>query len=182
MKTAAKRIELRPANKEDRKKIYTWLAGSDITSSMLGPPDYPDHSIPTWEEFCDEYTVSFFTNSGDGKGRNYIIMVNDEDVGTVGYDLLDKKKNRVVLDIWMRSAKYCGHGYGSDALIAICGYIRDEYGITNFLISPSARNKRAIGAYKRAGFEYVKLLNKAEQIKIFGQPEYDDNILMIKSL
>lgn len=32
--------------------------------------------------------------------------------------------DRVVLDVWMRSEKYCGHGYGSDALNAICNYIQ----------------------------------------------------------
>ena len=56
------------------------------------------------------------------------------------------------------------------------------YGITNFIISPSARNKRAIAAYKKAGFEYVKTLNKEEQEKEFGQAEYDDNVLMKKRL
>ncbi len=180
MKIVGNKIELKPAQESDREKIYTWLAQSDLTPSIMGPPDYLDHPIPSWEEFCEDYTISFFNASGDGKGRNYIIVVNNEEIGTIGYDLLDKNKNRVVLDIWMRSEKYCGHSYGSDALNTLCDYIHENYGITNFIISPSARNKRAIDAYKKAGFEYVKTLNKDEQKKEFGLSEYDDNILMIK--
>jgi len=176
------RIKLRPAQESDRNKIYTWLAQSDLTSSMMGPPDYPDHLIPSWEEFCEDYTLSFFNSSGDGKGKNYIIVVNDEEVGTIGYDLLDKKKDRVVLDVWMSTEKYCGHGYGSDALNTICNHIHKIYGITNFIITPSARNKRAIAAYKKAGFEYVSTISKEEQEKEFGKSEYDDNIIMIKKL
>ncbi len=130
MKIVGKRIELRPANEIDRKKIFSWFAQSDLTSSMVGLPNFPDHPIPTWDEFCEDYTISFFTDLGDGKGRNYIIIVKDQEIGTVGYDLLDSQIDRVLLDIWMRSNKYCGHGYGSDALETICNYINDRYGIT----------------------------------------------------
>ena len=111
-----------------------------------------------------------------------MILVNDEEVGTVGYDLLDQTKNKVVLDIWMRSEKDCGQGFGSQALNTLCQIIHEKFGITNFIISPSARNKRAVAAYKKAGFRYIKILNRKEQMKLFGQAEYNDNILMIKRL
>ena len=175
-------IGLKPAQESDRKKIYSWLTRSNLTSSMMGPPHYPDQSIPSWDEFCEDYTLSFFNTSGDGRGRNYIIAINNEDIGTIGYDLLDKNKNRVLLDIWMKAEKYCGHGYGSDALDTLCKYIHKTYGVSNFIISPSARNKRAIAAYKKAGFEYVRTIDKEEQEKEFGKSEFYDNIIMIKSL
>jgi len=177
-----KKIELKPAQESDRKKIYTWLTQSNLTSSMMGPLDYSDHPIPSWEEFCEDYTLSFFNASGDGKGRNYIIVVNNEEIGTIGYDLLDKNKSQVVLDIWMRDEKYCSLGYGSDALKTLFNYIHKTYNISKFIISPSARNKRAIAAYKKAGFEYVRIINKEEQEREFGKSEFDDNIIMIKTL
>ena len=182
MNISGNKIKLRPAQESDRKKIYIWLTQSDLTSSMMGEPDYPDHPIPSWEEFCEDYTLSFFNESGDGKGRNYIIIVTDEEIGTIGYDLLDKKKDSVVLDIWMGAEKYCGLGYGSDALNTLCNYIHKIYKISNFIISPSSRNKRAIAAYKNAGFEYVKTITKEEQKKEFGKSEFDDNVIMIKKL
>ena len=182
MRIKGNKVELKPAQESDRKKIYTWLSQSDLTPSIMGPPEYPDLPIPTWEEFCKEYPPSFFHRSGDGKGRNYIIMINNEEVGTIGYDLLDKEKDRVVLDIWMRSEEFCGRGYGSDSLNALSTHIHENYGIKNFLICPSSRNKRAIKAYKKAGFKYVKTLDKKEQENVFGLSEYHDNILMIKRL
>lgn len=182
MNIKGNKIELKPAQESDREKIFNWLTKSDLTSSVMGTPEYPDHPTPSWEQFCEDYTLSFFNASGDGKGRNYIIVVNGEEIGTIGYDLLDKEKDRVVLDIWMRSEEYCGHGYGSDALKALYIHIHEKYGITSFLISPSARNKRAIAAYKKAGFESIKTLDKNEQENEFGLSEYDDNVLMIKRL
>jgi hypothetical protein len=94
---------LRPADESDREKVFAWLTRSDLTRSMMGPPDYPDHPVPSREEFCRDYTSSFFDASGDGRGRVYIILVDGEEVGTVGHDLLDREKNTVVLDIWMRT-------------------------------------------------------------------------------
>ena len=182
MNISGEKVELKPAQESDRRTIYEWLSQSDLTSSMMGPPVYPDHPVPSWDEFCEDYTPSFFNSSGDGKGRNFIIIANGEEVGTIGYDLLDKKKNSVFLDIWMRAEKFCGHGYGSDALKTLSVYINKTYGINNIKISPSARNKRAVASYRKAGFEYVSMMNKAQQIKEFGVSECDDNIIMIKRL
>ena len=126
MKIIGKKIDLVPAKETDRVKIFSWLTQSDLTSSMLGEPNYPDHPIPSWEKFCADYTLDFFNTSGDGKGRNYIILLNDIEVGTIGYDLLDKTKESVVLDIWMKSEKYCGKGYGSEALETLCNYTVSE--------------------------------------------------------
>lgn len=176
------KIKLQPAIESDREKIYDWLARSDLTPSMMGPPKYTDHPIPSWNEFCSDYVPSFFNASGDGKGRNYIITANDEEAGTIGYDLLNIEADSVVLDIWMRAERFCGKGYGSDALSTLCNYLHKKYGITTFIISFSSRNERAAAAYKRAGFKYIKNLTKEEQEELFGVSEYDDNVLMIKRL
>lgn len=176
------KIVLRPAREDEREKVFRWLAQSDLTSTMLGPPTFPDHPIPSWEEFCDSYPLSFFNSEGDGSGRNYIIMTGNEEAGIIGYDLLDKEKNQVWFDIWMSSSNYCGHGYGSDALVTLCNHIHKNYSITSFHISPSARNERAVAAYKKAGFEYIKIMNREEQITEFGEAEYDDNVLMVKKI
>ena len=182
MNISGNKIELKLAQEADRKNIYNWLTQSDLTSCMMGAPDYPDHPVPSWKEFCEDYKLTFFNSLGDGKGRNYIIVFNNEEIGSIGYDLLDKKKNKVVLDIWMSAEKYCGHGHGNDALKTLCSYIHRTYGITNFIISPSARNKRAVAAYRKAGFEYVSTMSKEEQQREFGKNEYDDNVIMIKKL
>lgn len=182
MKITGNKITLLSARESDREKIYNWLCRSDLTPSVMGPPEYTEHPIPTWEEFCSEYPLYFFNESGDGIGRVFIITANDNEIGTTGYDLLDKEKDRVVLDIWMKAEQYCGQGYGSDALNTLSTYLHEWHGITTFIISPSARNKRAVAAYRKAGFEYIKIMSKKNQEKEFGVSEYDDNVLMIKRI
>lgn len=148
----------------------------------MGPPDFPDLPPPCWDDFCQDYAPSFFNSSGDGRGRQFIILFQGKGVGTIGYDLLDQVKSRVVLDIWMRAQKYCGYGYGPDALNTLCRYIHEMFGIKKFIISPSVRNKRAIAAYQKAGFILKSVMSRAQQEKEFGFSEYDDNVLMIKEI
>lgn len=69
MKITGNKIELKPTQESDREKIYTWLAQSDLTSSVIGHPNYPDHPIPSWKEFCDDYSFSFFKGK---RGRFYL--------------------------------------------------------------------------------------------------------------
>lgn len=174
-------IQLRPAIESDRKKIYEWLAHSDLTPSMMGPPDYPDGPVPTWDEFSSDYHLDFFNDSGNGHGRNFIILSGDEAVGTVGYDCTDMKEKRTFLDIWLAEERYCRKGYGSDALKTLCRYLFHTYGIVSFIISPSERNKRAIAAYEKAGFVRLQL-DPEEQLEKFGRGEYRDNIIMEKRM
>ena len=177
------KIKLRPTVLSERRLIYAWLAKSDLTPSFMGPPNYPDSHIPTLKEFCQDYKESFFSSVGNKSGRNFIIIANNIRVGTIGYDLFDDRKLRVVLDIWMRSERFCGKGYGSDALTTICDFLNKRYGIKDFYISPSSRNKRAIAAYRKAGFRPIKMSRSVAKNE-FGVDIYDlhDNIVMRKIL
>ena len=42
------------------------------------------------------------------------------------------------------------------------------------------RNKRAVAAYHKSGFEIVSTLSREEQLKEFGISEYEDSLLMIR--
>jgi hypothetical protein len=65
----------------------------------------------------------------------------------------------------MRATKYCGFGFGSDALATLCDYLHQRYGVTNFVISPSREgiNKRsphiknaALNAYQNQAKKFKK--------------------------
>lgn len=79
------------------------------------------------------------------------------------------------LDIWMRSESECGKGYGPDALKVLSGYLAGEQGGTEFAIRPSARNERAVRAYRKAGFEPV---GPSEEER-FGPGDYEDAVTLV---
>ena len=74
------KIELVPANLEDRRKVYEWCFHSETSASHSGSPNYPGIAIPNYGEFCDDYVDYFFTGTEPNKGRGFFIMHNEEAV------------------------------------------------------------------------------------------------------
>lgn len=174
-------VVLRPADESDRRAIYEWLAESDVTPSMMGLPLFPDTPPPTWEDFCRDYGPRFFDGTMPEVERSYIIEVEGEPVGHVNYEVIDPVRGLAELDIWLRSEDDTGRGYGPDTLDALTRHLCQAFGITEFIIRPSRRNKRAIRAYIKAGFTPLSLTNE-QQTELYGPGDYDDTVAMRKRL
>jgi RimJ/RimL family protein N-acetyltransferase len=173
------KVLLRAAEERDRRQVYAWLAHSDLTPSMMGPPLFPDHPIPTWEAFCADYRPHYFDGSDPSRGRCFVIAVEDSDLGVVCYNTIDRSNGRTDVDIWLRADSDCGKGYGSDALRTLGDYLHAHFGITQLVVSPSARNLRAIAAYAKAGFTQIA----PEKYQLYLKPEdmeYTDNVVLVK--
>ncbi len=85
------------------------------------------------------------------------------------------------MDIWMRSQDCCNRGWGSDALKTLMQRLLREFELHSFIIRPSARNKSAVAAYKKAGFE-IHDMSAEEQARRFGEGDYPDSVVMIKHI
>jgi RimJ/RimL family protein N-acetyltransferase len=177
-----KRIALRLSTMEDRRPIFEWLAHSDISSSMFGEPNFPEEPPPTWEEFCEDHTPHFFEGEITEQGRCFIMQIDNEDVGQIYFNDIDIRNGikRVELDMWLRAESYCGNGNGSDALMTLCEFLANRFGVEKFLVQPSARNPRAIRAYEKVGF--VRLQVPLEQaVQEWGPNDYVDSVYMVKT-
>ena len=174
-------VHLRPAVPDDKRMIYDALARSDLTDRLLGHPDEDSTPILTWQAFCDDYVSHYFDDSNPLGGRCFVIEVDGRAVGQVNYNQIDVDKKRVELDIWMLSEALCGHGYGPDALLAVCHHLSSEFGISEFVIQPSASNARAVRAYEKAGFRRVPLSSE-EGESVYGPRDSVDGIYMTKRI
>ncbi len=170
------RLSLRFAEMTDRPKIFQWLTQSNITPSVMGAPLFPDQPIPTWQEFIEDYTDTFFDDRGNEKGRNFILLLGTNEIGTIGYDNLDQERRTVDIDIWMKEEKYCGHGYGTEALNGLTEHLHANFDIQTFRLDPSARNKRALRAYAKAGFSIDS------GYKWDRRPDYHDSVSMKREM
>jgi RimJ/RimL family protein N-acetyltransferase len=174
-------VSLRPAREQDRRAVYQWLAQSDLTASMLGPPDFCDAPAPNWDEFCNDYEAHFFDGTREQVGRSFIIEAEGQAVGHVNYDGMDLARRFAELDIWLRCSEVCGRGYGSDALLALTRHLHEAFGVTEFILRPSRRNTRAMRAYAKVGFLLLSLTND-EQAERYGPGDYSDTVVMVKKL
>jgi len=181
------KVTLIPAALGDKQKIYDWCFHSETTKSHSGPPDFPENPIATWEEFFDEgYVDYFFTGDEPENGRGFMILHGGEPVGFISYSSFHLKPNKSELDIWMNSEANCGKGFGVDAIVSLGEYLKNSLGVNELIMRPSARNARAIKAYKKAGFQETDkspsnyLLDK--YMPLYGAGDYGEggDVLLVK--
>ena len=163
-------VTLRPATSADRDAVYAWLADSDVTAAMFGPPDERRAAVPSRAEHDADYADLFFDDSRLERGRSFLIEVDGVAVGHVSYDRLDELDGVAELDIWMRDRASCGQGWGPDALDALARHLGERRGARACLLRPSPLNPRAVAAYERAGFRRLDL-SPAEHEARFGPPD-----------
>ncbi|WP_029906087.1 GNAT family N-acetyltransferase [Prevotella sp. 10(H)] len=148
-------ISLRYSTIGEKRKVYEWLCLSDTTPTFMGDPYFPDHPIPTWEEYLDDFEDFYFIEDEKEKGSVMIIENDGEEVGCVCHSSFHLKQECAELDIWMKSEACCGKGFGTTALKMLIEHLQVELRKTKFIIRPAERNIRAVKAYEKAGFRRV---------------------------
>jgi RimJ/RimL family protein N-acetyltransferase len=177
------KVTLRRAVVSDRTRVYEWLIGSDLTVNLLGAPMYPDHPIPSPEEFSAAFPDACFDGSRPFSGRMLIISARGEDIGAIAHGPIDLLNDVVELDIWLAERRVAGHGYGSEALVLLADWLQASYGINRFLVRPSRRNVKALRAMRRAGFRETDLPAREVIDKLSLPPgRYADELLLFRIL
>jgi RimJ/RimL family protein N-acetyltransferase len=177
------RVVLRPTAPEDATQVHEWLFRSDVTSSLMGPQLFPERPVPLPGDASQDFDPHYFDGSAPKLGRSFLILVDGEPVGQVNYNDIAERNGRkgTELDIWLRSQSVCGQGYGTDALLVLCTFLHEHFGVEEFMVQPSARNPRAIRAYEKAGFERLYLPIEAAR-ELWGPSDYDDSVYMVKAI
>lgn len=152
MQICGEKISLRRAEPADAQRAYEWLALSDLTAALFGPPLFADRTVPAPETFLSIYPAHLFDGSQPFAGRGYVISHAGRDLGFVCHGPINLLADVTELDIWLASREVCGQGYGSEALALLCPWLQRSFGINRFALRPSRRNVRALRAFRRAGF------------------------------
>jgi diamine N-acetyltransferase len=177
------KVTLKRAVGTDRARLYEWLIGSDLTATMMGGLMYPDHPIPTPDQFAAEFPDYYYDGSRPFAGRMFIVNGRGEDIGCVSHGAIDLLNDVVELDIWLAERRVAGHGFGSEALIVLCDWLQASYGVNRFLVRPSRRNVKALRAMRRAGFRETDLPAPEVAAKLALPPgRYSDELLLFRIL
>lgn len=148
------KVILRPMTVEEMPMFYQWATQSDATPYWYG--ELQGDEVPTYEEFLKDWKRYYFDGSNPGRGRCFVILVEDEPIGQVNYNEIDQRNRSVELDIIIAKDIHKNRGYGTDALKILTDYLFEHMGIEICWIDVIAKNPRAIRAYEKAGFQKVK--------------------------
>jgi RimJ/RimL family protein N-acetyltransferase len=170
----SKLLKLRPATLQDKRNVYNWLAHSNLTREMLGPPNFSDNPIPTWDEFNLDYLDHYFDGSQPLKGQCFILIYNGRQIGQINYNPIDSIRKSTEIDIWLADREHIGKGLGTEAIKNLCYYLNNNFDCETIYIAPSKRNKMAIKAYKKAGFI------ETNSIPNNFVPDYVDTVVLEK--
>lgn len=172
---------LRPAALTEQRTVYRWLADSDATPMMMGPPLFPDHPTQTWKEFCADYSDLFFLPEGDGFGRLFVISAEQREIGCISYDGLDNWRGIAELDIWIGFSADWGRGWGSQAIRELSNQLLRHPEVEYLIMRPSRRNARAIAAYRKAGFAfYDPALHQLPESVLTTGLDYADAVILVR--
>ena len=172
------KTSLRPATIEDRRQIYEWLARSDATPQMMGPPIYQDFPVPSYEEYLADYNDDAFGELGDF--RIFVIQSDGVGIGAISYWI----NGRIAeIDLWIGDRIHWGRGHGPRAMKKIAAELDERGGIDALIIRPSERNARAISAYRKAGFsQYDRESGILPSWCVEEGFDYEDAVVLVKHL
>jgi RimJ/RimL family protein N-acetyltransferase len=177
-----KKVTLRRARPADGDRAYEWLALSDLTPSVMGPPLYPELPVPTRASFDTRYPPFLFDHGNPFDGRALIIGTEHEDVGVLVYGAVRLGVGAVEMELWLAGKRFLGQGLGSEALNLACHWLHEELGIDTFVLRAARRNVRALRAFRRAGFRTVdRNAEQARQLDL-ARHSLDDVELLLLSL
>ncbi len=142
----------------DEMSLFFDMATKSEATPYLYGEKYGD-KIPTRKELFDDYKKYYFDGSKPDKGRCFAILFDDEVVGQVNYNNINRSNNSVELDIWIAKNNDTSRGLGSDALKTLMEYLAKDMKVNNFILFPSIHNPRAAKAYQNAGFKIIKKSN-----------------------
>lgn len=182
---AGSRVALRAARPADAAQVWRWLAQSDLTPRRLGAPHFPEHPVPSFAAFSNDFASHFFNGSLPYEGRGFLIysLAQQRNVGFISHDRLDVLNDVTCLDLWLADSSVCGHGFGSEAIDLLCRWLQAQRGVNRFLLRPSRRNVRALRALRRAGFRETDLppMQVIDKLSL-PRGEYPDEVLLFRFL
>lgn len=172
----ARKTDLRPAVMEDRPYLYQSMACSDATPEMMGLPRFPDHPVPDYPTFYEDFDDAAFAN--ESGSRPFIITAAGCDIGAACYTIRGRFAE---LDIWIAPRKDWGQGHGIRALEQLIALLDATGLIDGAIMRPSARNARSIAAYCKAGFALFE--DQVHQLParcLDGGEDYTDAVVMVR--
>ena len=166
-------------DEDDYSKMREWCSREHVKDTY-------SETEKSYEEIVEKYSVrtrgetditpAFIVYKGRDIGYIQFYPVDEEEYMLKGRYSLDGYEDPYGIDVFIGEEELIGKGIGSKAVEMLSDYLLYKAGADIVLIDPAADNKRAVAAYKKAGFREMTVLHQREVFR----GECRDNLLMAK--
>jgi RimJ/RimL family protein N-acetyltransferase len=157
-------VYLRPAEREDIPTFVRWFTDADVLENlaMFSPMSLAGETA-WFEEMLTEH----------GRTRYHFViclLADDRPIGTIGLEDIAFVDGRAELGIAIGEKGEWDHGYGTDAVRALCDFGFGELRLERIGLFVYDGNDRARRSYEKAGFRHEGTLRRAH----FARGEHHD--------
>lgn len=151
-----KRFYLRKLNKNDANTNYVnWFKDKSVKQFIQGSTQNINIS------FLKKYIA---TQNKNKKTLFFGIFSKKKHVGNIKFNKINKKQNKVFMGILIGNKNFRGIGLAKEVIDFFSEYFYSNYNITNILLGVDKKNKNAIKAYKKSGFQIIKSNTKKNSL------------------
>jgi RimJ/RimL family protein N-acetyltransferase len=152
------RVVLRPIQASDRDRLYELVETIEVRALATSEPPLP-LSLEEIATRDDRWVRSDRTDAAW-----FAIEADGEVIGMCGLHQIEHYHQRAELGIRLGKPSW-GKGYGQDAVRTLVGYGFRQLNLVKISLRVLADDERAVGAYRKAGFE--------EEGRLRGHTWYD---------
>jgi len=160
-------VKLRPYEREDIDSILEYLNDDEVSRFLMPGIPFP---------YSRDEEEAWFDSQKENKECKNFAIVNKETgeyYGGCGVNNIDWKNNICIIGLFLGKPHW-SKGIGTDTLKVLCDFIFDQMNIRKISLNVYAFNERAIGCYKKMGFEVEGILKE----QIFRDGKYHDELVM----
>lgn len=150
------------ANPEHKALLFNWSTESDATPYWYG--DLYNEPIPTKESFDDEFPDYYFDGSKPFEGRSFIIYIDDEPVGQINYNEIDREKKCTEFDIIIANNSNQNRGVGTETVLLFTNWLYEQFELNHIYVHVLEANPRAIRVYEKAGYRFNRKYVEKERM------------------
>lgn len=148
-------VYLRPSERDDLPRFVRWLNDADVARNLVRRAPLSVAEEEAWFERLLE------TQGRTDHHFVICLLADDRPIGTAGLHDVSERHGTAEFGIAIGEKAEWDHGYGTDALRAICAFGFDELRLERIGLQVYDGNARARRAYEKAGFRHEATLRHA---------------------
>ena len=148
-----KKVVLRPMRSKEVDLIHKWANNPENIPFWYG-------KRKTLQQVKADWKPHYFSDKDSYSGRCFAILKDDEAIGMINYNQIDKDNRNTDIDIIIGHRKNWNKGYGTDAVVTLAGYLFKHFRLHRISLGVYIHNPRAIQSYKKAGFKQEGIMRE----------------------